>query len=547
MANAFGPYKLIRRVAGGGMGEVYLAVLQREGGFEKTLALKTILPSLASKADFAGLFETEAAMAAMLNHVNIVQVFDHGCIDGRSFLTMEYVEGPDLASLITALGDEPFPPAVASELGVQVCRGLAHAHARKDLRGRPVGIVHGDVSPSNILLSLDGVAKLVDFGLSRLRSSAGGAGVVTGKYSYMSPEQATGGPLSPRSDLFSLGLILYELFVGKRAYPLADPPSRTLEAVRTGKHLGPDQASGGSLDPSICRVLDRALALDQRQRHESASDLSRELAAACRPCGPEELSTFLARVDPQPGDRQGSTPEPTEVAGRPVSPHRPETETIQTAETAESAEGRSRSHTWLAGLLGLAVVFWGVGIGWWLLHSPPPPRPSPPTVTRPVAPKGLTATLAPPPHKESVPVPVPVPEKKPTRPAEPPPEPDPAPQPKIEIRFDPHLTAVLDHNPFDGRSIRILDERPHLVRLSPSNGGPPEVLLRLLPPGGAQAGWRLTVGSTPWMRIRLDGRPRGQTPRSGLVLARGTSTLELHRDDVTVRLILRIPKREDGP
>ena len=98
------------------MGEVYLAVLQREGGFEKTLALKTILPSLASKADFAGLFETEAAMAAMLNHVNIVQVFDHGCIDGRSFLTMEYVEGPDLASLITALGDPEAAPSYPGRL-----------------------------------------------------------------------------------------------------------------------------------------------------------------------------------------------------------------------------------------------------------------------------------------------------------------------------------------------------------------------------------------------------------------------------------------------
>ena len=543
MANCLGPYQLVRRIAAGGMGEVYLAVLTREGGFEKTVALKTMLPSLADKPDFARQFEAEASMAAKLSHANIVQVFDHGRIDGRSFLSMEFVEGPDLAELIDALGDSAFPPQVAAELGVQLCRGLGHAHERRDLQGRPVGIVHGDVSPHNVLLSPDGQAKITDFGLARLRDGGGEEGAVTGKYSYMSPEQARGQAAEPSSDLFSAGLILFELFTGQRAYPLADPPESTLALIRAGDHPDPAQLNP-DLAPGITALLKQALAQEPDQRFESATDMARALTATIDPCGPEELARFVGNHVDQTIQTQRQ-PEPTEVAGRPVSP-------------PQIDKPRRR---WLPGLIGLVVICWGVGFGWWALHTPPKKRPEPPSRTAPLPPAGIQARLVEVPSEPDPPEPdlseaAETPTDKPQvgplpkgtrhvhvrpRPVTRIPKPEAPAKTKpsglvIDLGAGSSYRAVVDHKLASGPRFNLSAAQAHLIRLTPNDAKDPEVLLRFSPPGTEEKRWRLTIRSTPWMRIRLAGRPMGQTPRGGLRLPWGESRLLLKRQGRTLDL-----------
>jgi serine/threonine protein kinase len=506
------------------MGEVYLAVLEREGGFSKTVALKTVLPIAGSRKEFTELFESEATVAAMLNHVNIVQVFDHGSFESKSFLTMELVEGPDLASLVEATGRKPLPPEVASEIGVQALRGLGHAHDRRDLRGLPVGIVHCDVSPSNILISLEGQVKLADFGLAKLRSAVPEKGLLTGKYSYMSPEQASGLELTPRSDLFSLGLVLYELFTGNKAYRLRDPPSDTLEAIRRGGHKPAVQALP-RLAGDVAALLDRALSLRPEDRFPSAHEMSRALSRACPPCGPENLSAFVRPHTPRAIPQAGLAPEPTEVASKPVSP------------TALSRP------VWKAPLMTLVLLAWGAGFGWWAFHRTPPPRPSPPASSLPEAPGGLRARVA---H---------LPVVEPSTPANPVIRKTPGSKPdptrvkpflyaKVEVTIQDGYRAVLDHRPVQGGTIRILERHAHLIRVFPDKGGHPELVLRLNPPEGSSERWRMSIATRPWMQIRLGKLPLGQTPKTDLPLPQGHSRLVLRRDDTVVRLSLSVRGNE---
>jgi hypothetical protein len=492
------------------MGEVYLAVLEREGGFAKTVALKTILPTAEGQVTFAELFETEAATAAQLNHPNIVQVFDHGNIEGRSFLTMELVEGPDLGNLLSAAGEAGFPEEIASEICLQLCRGLEHAHSRKDASGQPMGIVHGDVSPSNVLLSGEGQVKLADFGLARVRSVVSEDGAVTGKYAYMSPEQAAGRPLTPMSDLFSLGIVACEMLLGKKLCPPGTSPgSMNPGALAEKLKELPERWAG---------ALERSLQPKPADRFTGAMEMADALSAACSPCGPETLSGFVRRNAPESALRPVTGPEPTEVAQKPVSP---------------TALGRG----WKIALVVLFVLFWGAGFAWWIFHAPPKEKPAPPARTGPMAPRNLTARVI-----TAVDTPEPPPAKALKTPADKPAQVRKTPPPPLLVlRAVPGMRVTVDHKQLEGQRAEIRKRKAHLIHLHPDEGKVPEVTLRLTPFDATPGGWRLSIRATPWMKIRLGKRPMGQTPKSNLPLPRGRTRLLLTRDEMEVSLEIVAP------
>src|SRR5262245_57703050 len=194
------------------MAEVFLAREPMVGGLSKILVIKQIHPSLAETPQFRQMFEDEAKVGVNLNHPNIVQTFSYGQIGPTFYLAMEHVEGVDLLRLLNATleAGERIPYGLAAYLGQQVAKGLDYAHRRGDEYGEALSIVHRDISPQNILVSWDGMVKLVDFGIARARHVRESGGVVKGKFAYMSPEQATGEAVDARSDIFAMGIVLWE-------------------------------------------------------------------------------------------------------------------------------------------------------------------------------------------------------------------------------------------------------------------------------------------------------------------------------------------------
>ena len=273
-----GRYTLLRRLAVGGMAEVFLAKAQNDSGFEKRVAIKS-LHARAEGSDEAPSLAAEAKLAVRLAHPNIVQTFDLGHEDGTDFIVMEYVEGLDAQSLVDVLRGEGrlLPPALAAFIIAEVCRGLDHAHRCEGDDGRPVGVIHRDVSPQNVLLSAAGEVKLADFGIAKTKARASDpdARVIKGKYFYMSPEQASADSLDRRSDIYSAGVVLWELLTGERLHDA--PDVRTLlERVRRA-----DVPLPSVRRPNVPAFLDaivaRATARRPAERYPDAASMAREL------------------------------------------------------------------------------------------------------------------------------------------------------------------------------------------------------------------------------------------------------------------------------
>ncbi len=218
----FGKYVLLRPLAVGGMAEVFLAQMNGHAGFDKACVVKRVLRNFTANRQYMQMFLDEARVIARLSHPNVVQVFDMGTVDDDYFMAMEYVPGADLQIILDALPPtgRRLPVPVACRIIAQVAEGLDHAHRAVDGDGAPLGIVHRDVSPSNIIVSVDGVAKICDFGVAKFgaQMSKTDVGSLKGKIHYMSPEQVRGDRLDARSDLFSLGTLLYEITVGVRPF-----------------------------------------------------------------------------------------------------------------------------------------------------------------------------------------------------------------------------------------------------------------------------------------------------------------------------------------
>lgn len=276
----FGKYELLEKIGVGGMAEIYKARVAGPDGFEKILVVKTILPAYAQNRAFILMLIAEAKVSSVLQHANIVQIFELGEIDGQYYIAMEYVEGADLLAILTECTRQRkrIPAEIAMFVVSEICKGLAYAHSATDIRGRPLRIIHRDVSPSNVLISVQGDVKVMDFGVARAdlerasgeRPRGSDDGVMKGKLGYMSPEQVVGAEIDHRSDIFALGIILFETLTLKRLF-LGKDDLETLINIRDVK-IDAKLRRHSYIPPGIQKMLRRALARDPRDRYETATD-----------------------------------------------------------------------------------------------------------------------------------------------------------------------------------------------------------------------------------------------------------------------------------
>lgn len=296
----FGKYELLDRIAAGGMAEIFKARYSPAQGVTKQVVIKKILPHYAANRSFIQMFTNEARIAMGLSHGNIAQVFDFGEIDGDYFIAMELVDGQPLSKVLKrakALGIPSLPAEFAIFITLEALKGLHYAHTRNDESGKPMKIVHRDVSPQNVLVSYEGQIKLVDFGIARARNAGPeetAAGAVKGKYAYFAPEQARAKELDARSDVFAAGIVLYELLTG--VLPFQGRMMDVLSRLVRGQFAPPREVNP-ELSEELQRVVLKAMAQEKGDRYQSAEafehELSGILAASYPSFTPARLSRFL--------------------------------------------------------------------------------------------------------------------------------------------------------------------------------------------------------------------------------------------------------------
>ena len=312
-----GRYTIVRKIADGGMAEIFLATLHGAEGFERVVVLKRILTAFYADPQFRNMLLDEAHIAMSLNHSNIVQVLDLGQADGRYFLVLELVDGWDLAAVLERAKAVriPWPPELALYVTAEVCRALAYAHG-KTRNGKAMGIVHRDISPQNVLLSDQGEVKLTDFGIAKAlnRREQTAAGVIKGKLDFMSPEQASGAPLDARSDIFSVGVMLYVMATGRRPF-LAPTDLESMLRVQKAEFPAPREVRP-DVDPETARITMQAMQLVPSERYRGAEDMlldvEKVLRTAFRPAGQTELKRWLADLS-----RKDSVPSLGKASGAP--------------------------------------------------------------------------------------------------------------------------------------------------------------------------------------------------------------------------------------
>ncbi|AFE09336.1 serine/threonine protein kinase [Corallococcus coralloides DSM 2259] len=275
---AFGKYQLLKKLATGGMAEVWLARQTGIEGFQKELVVKRILPHLAEDREFVEMFKNEALIAARFNHPNIAQVYEFGEANGTYYIAMEFIHGEDLGRVMRKASgmNQWIARPLAIRIVASACEGLYYAHSRNDDRGQPLNVVHRDISPQNILISFDGSVKLVDFGIAKAADQASmtKSGAIKGKFAYMAPEQAAGKHLDRRADIFAIGLVLYEMLTGHR--PLKkDSELATLQAAMECAIPSPSEVADVPRD--MDHVVMRALAKSADDRYDNAREFQTAL------------------------------------------------------------------------------------------------------------------------------------------------------------------------------------------------------------------------------------------------------------------------------
>jgi serine/threonine-protein kinase len=329
-------YELVRPVARGGMGIVWEARTRRTHGFEKKFALKTLLPNLAQESAFRAMFLDEMRIASSISHPNVCEVIDFGEVEGTLFLALEWIEGVSLQSLLQLMRKLKVttPPALAARIAWEVAGGLHAAHELRGPDGASLQVVHRDVTPHNIIVRADGVAKLVDFGIAKAKNRLADettAGTAKGKLRFMAPEQLRGGDLDRRTDVRALCAVLYALLTGKNPYGNFGDAD-TLLAIMRGEPIGPPVAG---LRPSLQAAMDRALAADREARFAS----TQEFAAALSHAYPElhqnaaqgEIVRFVRYLNDLDAGKThgafqsalGESAKPDARQGNPGGPHTP--------------------------------------------------------------------------------------------------------------------------------------------------------------------------------------------------------------------------------
>jgi eukaryotic-like serine/threonine-protein kinase len=325
--DTFGRYQLLERIGRGGMAEVFRAVAQGVQGFERVFVVKRIRPDKSDSPKFVQMFCEEARISALLNHPNIVQVYDFGQIEGAYFMVMEHLVGKDLSTVMRAVRARrgAMPPSLAVFVARDVARALHYAHTLALSDGSSGGIVHRDVTPSNIMLLKAGSVKILDFGLAkatalaRRQDAGGGAPRLAGKLAYLSPEQVRGTPIDHRSDIFSLGVVLWEMVSGERLFA-AENASDTLHNVLMRPIAEPSRRRDGIpavLDAIVAQALEREPAKRYASAEEFANELDRflvELPVADQAIPQLLEEAFRSTIPPRPAE-PNERPSTTDSAG----------------------------------------------------------------------------------------------------------------------------------------------------------------------------------------------------------------------------------------
>ncbi|MEW5848518.1 MAG: serine/threonine-protein kinase [Myxococcota bacterium] len=311
----FGKYELLHRLAVGGMAEIFRARSNALGGVIRTCVIKRILPELCENRQFVSMFIDEARILIGLHHENIVRLYDFGQVDGSYYMALEFVSGCDLVAVLERIyrNGQGMHPLAAAWVGRGLCEGLHHAHIQQDAAGRPLGIVHRDVSPHNVLLSWEGDVKVTDFGIAQAKHklTLTTPGTVMGKFAYMAPEQAAGTKVDARADVFAVGVVLHEALAGQRLFAGSTP----IETI--GKLMHQQVQPPSTVKPGIPRELDqvvmRALEKDPAARFQSAEEMGAALLDAMGRAGGytvEEFRTYLEQmmmVDPSAVEKRDGT------------------------------------------------------------------------------------------------------------------------------------------------------------------------------------------------------------------------------------------------
>ncbi len=292
-------YRVIERLASGGMAEVFLAESAGIEGFKKQVAIKRVLPHLSEKKRFIAMFLDEARLSAHLSHSNVAQVFDIGVGDNAYFIVMEYVDGADLKMVIEYVkkSGRIFPVEAACFVASRICEGLTYAHELTGSDGTQLHVVHRDMSPPNVLITKHGEVKIVDFGLAKATSQLekSEAGIIKGKFSYLSPEAAQGIEVDHKTDIFAVGIILWEMLAGRRLF-LGETDFATVKMVQQAQ-IPPLSQINKSVPIELDRILARALAREPEKRYGSARDLGRDLTAFLykfgKPVSAYDISEFV--------------------------------------------------------------------------------------------------------------------------------------------------------------------------------------------------------------------------------------------------------------
>src|ERR1041385_6660028 len=286
------------------MAEVFKAKAFGVEGFERLLAVKRILPNIAEDKEFIEMFIDEAKISVQLNHANIAQIFDLGKVEDSFFIALEFVHGKDLRAIFDRARQigQIMPIAQACFVIMKVCEGLDYAHNKRDAAGRELNLVHRDVSPQNVLIGYEGEVKLIDFGIAKAagKASKTQAGILKGKFGYMSPEQVRGLPIDKRSDIFALGIVLYELLTGERLF-VGESDFSTLEKVRNVEIL-PPSSYNRDIPTELERIVLKVLAKDPEDRYQNAIDQHDDLQALLFTKGElfsrKDLAAWMKRMFP---------------------------------------------------------------------------------------------------------------------------------------------------------------------------------------------------------------------------------------------------------
>jgi len=474
----FGKYRLLEPIASGGMADVWRAEVTGAEGVVKEVALKLVRGEHAARSDFVRMFVQEARLASRLGHANVVQVFEFDQVDGRYYIAMELVRGRHLGRVVERAREAAvrFGVARAVQVGADVARALAYAHRLSD-GGRPLGLVHRDVSPHNVLLSFEGEVKLADFGIASAMGGAGltDPGTVKGKVAYMAPEQARGAPVDARADVFSLGVVLWELCAGRRLFA-RDSDAATVAAVLSDETISPPSAWNDEVPPELDAAILGALERDRDRRIRSAQDLATALATVllriARSPEDADLRAFMHRLfGAEVAALDAPPPEPTRVrpvamAGEPEAEASgdPSEAATRTA-LAPGRHGGRRTRT----IVGLALAGAAAVAAIAIASRPPHPElPSTSTTTTTTAPPTATPTETPTsahPERSAV-------------------------EGGAESKGTPTATAT----------------SPRPVATAPELGALPV-------PSASSGEGLLSVNATPWGLLRVDGNAVGDTPQ----------------------------------